>query len=108
LSDAALRDSNVIIDSWNVAEAFNSYFLSSVNELICYTPSSTCYLPLSRECSAANISDIVNIPVTKAEVLSTINSLKNKTSCGYDGVSNKIVKLCGEQIVKPLTSIISL
>jgi hypothetical protein len=31
-----------------------------------------------------------------------INTLKNKTSCGYDGVSNKIIKLCGDQIVKPL------
>ena len=37
-----------------------------------------------------------------------INSLKNKSSCGYDGLSNKIIKLCGEQIAKPLTYIYNL
>jgi hypothetical protein len=42
-----LRDGNVIIDSWIVAQAFNSYFLSSVNELIGYSSNSTCYVPLS-------------------------------------------------------------
>ena len=30
---------------------------------------------------------------------------KNKTSCGYDGLSNKILKLCGSQISKHLTHI---
>jgi hypothetical protein len=91
-----------------VAEAFNSYFLSAVDKLIGHSSNGACYLPLSRECSAAKISDFVNIPVTEAEVLSTINSFKNKTSCGYDGVSNKVVKLCGQQIVKPLTHIYNL
>jgi hypothetical protein len=47
--------------------------------------------------------EIVNIPVASAEVLSSIFSLKNKTSCRYDGLSNKIIKLRGEQITKPLT-----
>jgi hypothetical protein len=46
--------------------------------------------------------EIVNIPFTSAEVLSSIFSLKNKTSCGYDGLSNKIIKSCGEQITVPI------
>jgi hypothetical protein len=45
------------------------------------------------------------IPITKAEVVVTVNSMKNKTSCGYGGLSNKIIKLCGERIAKPLTYI---
>jgi hypothetical protein len=49
--------------------------------------------------------EIVNIPITAAEVLSSILSLKNKTPCGYDGLSNKIITLCGEQITKPLAYI---
>ena len=39
------------------------------------------------------------------EVICTISSLKNKTSCGYDGLSNKILKLCGSQFSKPITYI---
>jgi len=34
-----------------------------------------------------------------------MSSLKNKTSCGYDGLSNKILKLCGSQFSKPFTYI---
>jgi len=34
-----------------------------------------------------------------------ISSLKNETSCGYDGLSNMMLKLCGSQISKPLTYI---
>jgi len=48
---------------------------------------------------------IINIPITETEVICTISSLKNKTSCGYDGLSNKIVKLCGSQISKLITYI---
>ena len=48
---------------------------------------------------------IINIPITETEVICTIFSLKNKTSCGYDGLSNKILNLCGRQISKPVTYI---
>jgi hypothetical protein len=41
--------------------------------------------------------------LTEAEVICTITSLKNKNSCSYDGLSNKILKLCGRHISKPLT-----
>jgi hypothetical protein len=42
------------------------------------------------------------VPVTKAELLGIIHSLKNKNSSGYDGISNRIIKLCGSVISKPL------
>ena len=48
---------------------------------------------------------IIYFPITETEVISTVSSLKNKTSCGYDGLSNKILKPCGSQISKPLTYI---
>jgi hypothetical protein len=62
------------------------------------------FLPLASEFLTDGKSGIVNIPVTEAEVMNTINTLKNKTLCGYDGVSNKIIKLC-DQIVNPLVLI---
>ena len=39
---------------------------------------------------------IIYIPVTETEVICTISSIKKKTSCGYDGLSNTILKLYGE------------
>jgi hypothetical protein len=45
------------------------------------------------------------IPVTEAELVGLIGSLKNKNSSGYDGISNQILKLCGPLICKPLTYI---
>lgn len=35
----------------------------------------------------------------------TVFSLKSKTSCGYNGLSNKTLKLCSSQISKPITYI---
>ena len=45
---------------------------------------------------------IIYFPITETEVIRTVSSLKSKTSCGYDGLSNKILKLCGSQISKLL------
>jgi hypothetical protein len=42
------------------------------------------------------------LPITEAEIRSIISSLKSKNSSGYDGISTKILKLCGNQISKPL------
>jgi hypothetical protein len=39
------------------------------------------------------------------EIRSIISSLKSKNSFGYDGISTIILKLCGNQISKPLAFI---
>lgn len=41
-------------------------------------------------------------PVTQAELTGIINTLKNKNSSGYDTISNKIWRLGGHLISKPL------
>jgi len=56
-----------------------------------------------RESFPYEFPQIINIPITEAEVICTVSSFKNKTSCGYDGLSNKILKLCSGQISKPVT-----
>ena len=59
------------------------------------------------ESFAYEFPHVINIPFTEAEVICAISSLKNKTSCEYDGLSNKILKLCtsSSQISKPITYI---
>ena len=60
-----------------------------------------------RESFPYEFPQIINIPVTEAEVICAISSLKNETLCGYDGLSNKILKLCSSQISKPITYILN-
>jgi hypothetical protein len=45
------------------------------------------------------------IPVTEAEIIGIIKSLKSKNTAGYDGISTKILKYCAHIISKPLTYI---
>jgi hypothetical protein len=43
------------------------------------------------------------VPVTEAELISTVASLNFNYSSGYDGLSNKIIKLCSQRMSIPLT-----
>ena len=57
-----------------------------------------------RESLPYEFPQIINTPITETSYMHDI-SIKNKTSCGYDVLSNKILKLCGSQISKPITYI---
>ena len=46
-------------------------------------------------------------PCTEAEVIKTLSKLKGKTSSGFDGISNAILKDLGNLITKPMTYIIN-
>jgi hypothetical protein len=48
-----------------------------------------------------------NVPVTEAELIGIIGSLNNKSSSGYDGIYNKLLKLHGPFISRPLCYIIN-
>jgi hypothetical protein len=90
------------------AKTFNSCFINSVDELITQDSNSKLALSSLRESFPHEFPQITNIPITEAEFISTISSLKNKTSCSYDGLSNKILKLHGSHISKPLTYIFNI
>ena len=42
------------------------------------------------------------VPITEGEIRSIISSIKSKNSSGYDGISNKILQLYGNQTRKSL------
>jgi hypothetical protein len=46
-----------------------------------------------------------NIPITVSEIICTIKSLKSKYSSGYDGISNRILKVCRQYLGKCLACI---
>jgi hypothetical protein len=57
-----------------------------VNKLIRRCSNSECALPHLQGEFSDKFPEIVITPITEAEVISTISSLKNKNSCGYDGL----------------------
>jgi hypothetical protein len=46
--------------------------------------------------------EMITVPIPEAEITYIIASLKSNTSSGYDGIPNKIVKLCEEYLGRPL------
>jgi len=50
------------------------------------------------------IPEIITVPIPEAELTCTISSLKSNNSSGYDGISNKILKLCVKCLSRPLVS----
>ena len=45
--------------------------------------------------------------ITEETTIEILNNLKPKPSCGYDGISTKLLKTCKLEICKPLTLIIN-
>ena len=96
---------NKSISTKQSAKMLNNYCINSVHELITQQPKTELAIFSLKESFPYEFLQIINIPMTETEVKYNVYSLKNKTSCGYDGLSNKILKLCGCQISKPLTYI---
>jgi hypothetical protein len=47
------------------------------------------------------------VPITEGEIGHIISSKKSTISSGYDGISTKILRLCGNQINKPPAFIVN-
>ena len=45
--------------------------------------------------------------VSEDDIKELINNLPSKPSCGHDGISNKLLKACNQEICKPLTLIVN-
>ena len=98
---------NKNLNSNHSAKIFNNYFINSVDELITQQPKTESAMFSLRESFPYEFPKIINIPIIETEVICTVLSLKYKTSCCYDGLSNKILKPSGSQISKPITFTIS-
>jgi hypothetical protein len=82
-------------------EGFNNYFLNITENLNIHIPQDD--NPISYYPSKFPTLQIV--PITEAEIRSIISSLKSNNSFGYDEISTKILKLCRNQISRPLNYI---
>ena len=89
-----------------MVQDINNYFLNITGNLnLQATKNSNC-IPLLEKYYPDKFPPMQTVPVTEGEIRWIINSMKPKISLGYDGISTKILKLCGSQISKPLDFII--
>ena len=101
-------DNNEIRNQKEIAITMNNYFLSVADSII---------TDISKRVDTAGsikyLSDNFKKPFTTMnwhyattyETEKVIKSLKSKNSCGYDGISNKIIQLSTPFIISPLTYI---
>jgi hypothetical protein len=83
----------------SAAEVFNDYFLNVVNiEKVDINSSLLSFHNLSSQ----DFPDMTVISIMEAKIICTFASLKNMSSSGYDGISNRILKSCGKCLGKPL------
>jgi hypothetical protein len=82
---------NKNISTKQPSKIFNNYIINYVAELIKQQPNTESAVFSLRESFLYEFLQIINIPITETEVMFTISSLKNKPSCGFDGLSSKIL-----------------
>jgi len=87
------------------AEAFNNYFLNITENLNINFAKDNNPISLLKKNYPFEFPTRQTVPITEGEIRSIISSLKSKNSSGYDGISTKILKSCGNQIRKPLAFI---
>jgi hypothetical protein len=95
----------------SIANTFNTYFISMADKLLAnkISKSDTTKISDSMKYLKQNTkrcpSQIKLYNTTTHEINKIINSQKNKTSHGYDGISDKILKASAPFIISPLTYI---
>ena len=93
-----LKESNII------ANEFNQYFTDigpSLANQINTNHNFKEYLHSSAD------SRLILQSIDEHKVMKIIEHLKNKTSTGTDGISNKLIKTAKNELIKPLTIIIN-
>jgi hypothetical protein len=102
-----INNEHQISDHNDIANAFNQYYVNvgpKLAEQIRRHDNSLNFLPTVNLTSSFFMQ-----PTTPDEITTIIKLLKPKTSCGYDGISPKLVKSCDQHaIVMPLTHIANL
>ena len=89
----------------HVAVAFNNHFLNITESLNIHITKDSDPISLLKKSHPSVIPPMQTIPISEGEIKSIMNSLKSKNSSGYDGIPTKILKLCRNQVSKPLAFI---
>ena len=105
-SSKLVLNNNTITDLDEIATKLNKYFINigrSLFDQIQSIHSSLDYLPQQHKPKSIFSFN----PVNEECIANYITKLKNKSSYGYDNISNKLIKSAGHILVKPLTVIVN-
>jgi hypothetical protein len=87
-----------------VAEAFNSYFIDNVEELVEQNRNNK-RDQFSQVSVKYNHSSMFLFPVNEEEIVTVVSKLRGKKSAGFDEIPEFLVKTCIQCIKKPLSFI---
>jgi hypothetical protein len=90
---------NTISEPKDKAEAFNQFFVSQS----CLINDDHAVVPLL----GVSMDTLSTIVIDELEVFNILNNLDVSKACGFDNISNKILKLCAATIFKPFTRLIN-
>ena len=91
-------------DSQEMANAFNEYFISTGPSLANTIKGNNHY---SKYLKYPTVSRLKLEPIDESKTRKLIDHLKNKTSTGIDGISNKLINTAVNELVSPLTIVIN-
>ena len=90
---------NTISEPKDKAEAFNQFFVSQS----CLINDEHAVVPLL----SLSMDTLSTIVIDELEVFNILNNLDVSKACGFDNISNKILKLCAATIFTPFTHLIN-
>jgi hypothetical protein len=82
------------IQSNDVPDVFNKYFLNVAHSLLTHSAKTQSPLNLLKNAYQTISQSMKVVPVITGEIMNIIGSLKSKKSSGYEESSSKILKLC--------------
>ena len=99
-------DGTIIKDEKNISNVFCKYFSEIGAKLANKTGKCTKTFKQYFDNNIPNYpNSMVMTETDKTEIIKIINKLQNKTSCGHDNISNKLIKGIKQGISDPLTKI---
>ena len=101
-------DGNNITNPKEIANAFNDFFVNIGSNLASEMPDLSSRIKFDDFLSSINCSSNFEFEeITSEDVSKAIDSLKNKTSYGYDKLTSNMIKAAKDVLVQPLTIIIN-
>ena len=95
-----------IVDNEKIANSFNNYF-ANIGTNLASTISNDQTETYTQYLQTPSAISCIFRHITEEETITIIDKMENKSSSGYDGISNKMLKYIKKEISKPLTLIIN-
>jgi Reverse transcriptase (RNA-dependent DNA polymerase) len=105
ISSITVNNENVS-DLTKIANAFSDHFEKSISDIKDQVPKVNSD-PKSKDKTNLNQNSMFLTPISIGETYKFINKLKNKQSCGFDGVPDSLLKSCAPHLSTVLTHIIN-